>query len=116
MSYSQEIYDAVRSRISGGDVGQAMEVALRESFGMASNYIESVAQEFRSAAWEHQRPSAIYRPALSIDGDQWCALYGSDIQSGVVGFGDTPEAAMADFDKSWRLPIHQQRQDGGEGK
>lgn len=51
-------------------------------------------------------PSYIYRPALSIDGDQWCALYGADLQNGVAGFGDSPEDAYADFDKNWyrKLP------------
>jgi len=46
-------------------------------------------------------PSAVYRPKLSIDGNQWCALYGSNLQEGVVGFGESPAAAMRDFDKSW---------------
>lgn len=50
----------------------------------------------------YQAPSAIYRPAISKDGDQWCALYGDNLQDGVAGFGDTPELAMADFDKNWR--------------
>lgn len=59
-----------------------------------------------SAAGQHERPSAIYRPALSIDGNQWCALYGDDLQSGVCGFGDSPQDAMRDFDKNWcaKLP------------
>lgn len=47
-------------------------------------------------------PSVLYRPALFPDGTQWCALFGSDLASGVAGFGDTPEAAMAAFDKAWR--------------
>lgn len=49
----------------------------------------------------HNCPSAVYRPALSIDGDQWCALYGTDLQSGVAGFGDSPELAMQDFNREW---------------
>lgn len=47
-------------------------------------------------------PSVLYRPALSLDGDQWCALYGDNLQDGVAGFGDTPEAAMCDFNRAWR--------------
>lgn len=54
-----------------------------------------------SAFAGHGAPSAIYRPALSIDGNQWCALYGDNIQDGVAGFGDSPALAMADFDKAW---------------
>lgn len=46
-------------------------------------------------------PSAVFRPRLFIDGTQWCALYGEDIQSGVAGFGKSPGAAMFDFDVNW---------------
>lgn len=31
------------------------------------------------------------------DGDQWCALYGVDLQAGIAGFGNTPFLAMADL-------------------
>jgi len=31
------------------------------------------------------------------DGNQWCALYGEDLQSGIAGFGNTPFLAMADL-------------------
>jgi hypothetical protein len=31
---------------------------------------------------------------LYPDGNQWCALWGDDIQSGVAGFGDTPALAL----------------------
>ncbi|KKN88064.1 hypothetical protein LCGC14_0251360 [marine sediment metagenome] len=46
-------------------------------------------------------PSTIFRPSLSIDGDQWCALYGENLQDGVAGFGDSPAEAMAAFDEAW---------------
>lgn len=48
-----------------------------------------------------QRPSTIYRPVLSADGDKWCALMGEDLQIGVAGFGDTPSAAMEAFDRAF---------------
>ena len=31
------------------------------------------------------------------DGDQWCVLWGEDLQSGVAGFGSTPHKAVLDF-------------------
>lgn len=31
------------------------------------------------------------------DGNQWCALYGEDLQAGIAGFGNTPFLAMADL-------------------
>jgi hypothetical protein len=48
-----------------------------------------------------ERPSARLKPAVFRDGDQWCALYGLDLQSGVAGFGDTEELALIDFDARW---------------
>ncbi|WP_440110239.1 hypothetical protein [Acidovorax sp. BL-A-41-H1] len=105
MDSYQPIFDAVRSRISGGDVGQAIENVLRESFGMAHHVMQGVANEYASAAIEQQRPSAIFRPVLSIDGNQWCALYGDDLQNGVAGFGDNPDKAMRDFDAQWLKPL-----------
>jgi hypothetical protein len=57
--------------------------------------------------YERGRPSNIYRPVLSIDGNQWCALYGKNLMEGVAGFGDSPAEAYLDFDKQWteKLPI-----------
>ena len=46
-------------------------------------------------------PAAIYKPKISIDGNQWCVLYGKDLQDGVAGFGDSPEKAMQDFNSNW---------------
>lgn len=101
----QAIYDAVRSRISGGNISDAVDPALREAFGMANHHLSVVAQEYTSAAHEQQRPSVLFRPSLTIDGNQWCALYGDDLQSGVAGFGDSPALAMYDFDKSWNAKL-----------
>lgn len=104
MSDYQAIYDAVRSRISNGDIGAAVEAVFREA--NISHYIECaftvIGYEFASAASYYSRPSAIYRPTIKMDGKSWCALYGENLQDGVAGFGDTPELAMADFDKNWK--------------
>jgi hypothetical protein len=51
-----------------------------------------------TAAYEHKRPSAVFRPTLSADGDMWCALLGDNLQIGVAGFGKTPAEAMTNFD------------------
>lgn len=55
--------------------------------------------------YERMRPSAIFRPGLSIDGNKWCALYGLNLQDGVAGFGDSPADAMSDFDSEWEKPL-----------
>lgn len=46
-------------------------------------------------------PHVTMRPAIFPDGNQWCALYGADLQVGIAGFGDTPALACAAFDKAW---------------
>jgi hypothetical protein len=52
-------------------------------------------------SWQWQRPSVLMRPRIFIDGNQWCALYGENLQDGVAGFGDSPDAAMCAFDAEW---------------
>lgn len=100
MDSYQAIYDAVRSRISGGDVsGTLRDVAFQAlDFSHARMMLQ---QEISTVGYEMARPSAIYRPSLGIDGTKWCALYGEDLMHGVAGFGDTPAEAMADFDQVW---------------
>ena len=59
----------------------------------------------QESASEHARPSAVFRPSISVDGNQWCALYGDNLQDGVAGFGDSPADAMADFDRNWKAKL-----------
>lgn len=40
-------------------------------------------------------------PTLSKDGDQWCALYGNNIQDGIVGWGHTPAQALSSFNSEF---------------
>jgi hypothetical protein len=65
------------------------------------HHAQQTAQQFQFAAYELQRPSTIYKPSLKIDGNEWCALYGENLQDGVAGFGKSPHEAMHDFDKNW---------------
>ena len=95
----QAIYDAVRSRIVGADIGCAVENAIRE---MNISHLVSMAFScVHSAAASYEEPCSIYRPKLFVDGNLWCALYGEDLQNGVAGFGDSPYLAMQDFNKNW---------------
>lgn len=111
MSDYQAIYDAVRSRISGGNIGEVVSDAARQAFDISHTVaclyqdFSLAAQHLTEAALQHQRPSAVYRPQLSLDGNQWCALYGDNIQEGIAGFGDTPELAMRQFDEEWLKAI-----------
>jgi hypothetical protein len=63
-----------------------------------SHYLDNAA---RRAVLQLSRPSSIWKPVLSRDGNRWCALYGENIQEGVSGFGETPDAAMRQFDIHW---------------
>ena len=54
---------------------------------------------------ELNRPSTLYKPRLFIDGNQWCALMGDNLQDGVAGFGKSPAEAYADFDRRWNTGI-----------
>ncbi len=98
----QAVYDAVRSKLGHCDIAGAAAEAFSLQIQGLSFAIEGIRYEIVSTISMYQEPSAIYRPVLSKDGDQWCALYGEDLQMGCAGFGDTPEKAMAAFDKAWR--------------
>lgn len=102
MSYSQEIYDAVRSKISGGDIGGAVSEIARNAFDISWEK-DAVKTEFLNVAYEWQRPSVVFKPTISQDGNAWLAILG-DLPTGVVGAGNTPAEAMADFDKAWHRP------------
>lgn len=107
MSEYQAVYDAVRSRIGGIDIGDIVQSAFRDA--QLGHFIERAANAVIEAGVATQEcstaPSAVYRPALSIDGNQWCALYGDNLQDGVAGFGDSPALAMADFDNNWKASL-----------
>lgn len=103
METYQPIYDAVRSRIGNGDIGAAVEAAMRDA--NFAHHAEMAANAVHCAAAEYERPSVMFRPKVFIDGDQWCALYGENLQDGVAGFGDSPAKAMWDFDRSWQKDL-----------
>jgi hypothetical protein len=103
MDSYQPIYDAVRSRISGGDVGSAVQAALRDA--NLNHYADMASRAAQEAANEASRPSVLMRPTISRDGNMWCALYGEDLVNGVCGFGESPYLAMYAFDRAWETKI-----------
>lgn len=107
MDSYQAIYDAVRSRISGGNIGEAVADVVRQSFDISMT-VERLRCDFSLSAEEHaqtareaRRPFVLLKPKLYPDGNMWCALYGENIQEGVAGFGETPEKAAQAFDLAW---------------
>lgn len=83
----QATYDAVRSKISNGDIGGAIETAIRDM--NLSHYAEMAGYAAQEAACEYARPSVVYKPTISIDGNQYSVLYGENLQDGCAGFGDS---------------------------
>jgi hypothetical protein len=108
MDNYQAVYDAVRASIRNGDIGHAVENAIGNagiSFQaqMASNMIQA-------AAAQYERPSVLYRPRLFISSGKWCASYNEmpynkAFTTSLIGIGDSPAEAMADFDKKWHAKI-----------
>ncbi len=108
MEAYQPIYDAVRSRLSNGDIGAAVQDALRAA--NLEHYASVAAENVRACAAdvaaEQIRPSVLYRPTLircrhGISEDlTWCATLGEPGQS-LNTYGPTPDAAMRAFDKAW---------------
>ena len=96
----QAIYDAVRSRISGGNISEAIRDVAFHAFDI-SHMKAMLQQDFSIAAQEMQRPSVLFKPSIALDGNMYCALYGEDLMQGCAGFGETVEAAMRDFDTNW---------------
>lgn len=75
---------------------------------LAMNAIARAADAWQQAAYiaenywhDMNKPSIKLRPSVYPDGDQWCVLYGENLQHGVCAFGDTPEKAMQAFDAEW---------------
>lgn len=71
----------------------------------ASFAIEQIRQRIEDCAGDVARaliaPHLIYKAVLCKDGNQWCWLYGPNLQEGIAGFGDTPALAAQAFDAAW---------------
>lgn len=74
---------------------------------------EQVANRFCELASSIDRPSVIFRPKLSMDGNKWIALYGDNLQVGVVGVGESPGEAMYHFDLAWGKRVTEQHRHVG---
>lgn len=44
---------------------------------------------------------AMLKPSIQKDGNQWCVLYGENIQTGIAGFGNTPHSAILAFNAAF---------------
>lgn len=89
----QAIYDAVRSRISGGNVGEIVADACRNAFDI-SHMKAILQQDFSVAAQEMARPCVLFKPELKFDRDVWEVTLGD-----IYATGATPAEAMSSFDQ-----------------
>ena len=48
---------------------------------------------------------SMLKPEIKRDGNQWCVLFGKDLQSGVAGFGDSIHQAAMDFNSQFYKKI-----------
>ena len=68
------------------------------------NYHDNEASSINSQTMQEQSEFnlfAILKPSLQKDGNQWCVLYGEDLQVGIAGFGNSPHLAIMDFNAQW---------------
>ena len=79
---------------------QAIYDAAFQQFDI-SYLIQQASNAITNVELEHVRPSVLFRPKVSLDGNQWCALYGDNLQEGVAGFGRSPSEACYAFDLEW---------------
>ena len=77
-----------------GGYSDATDISAAEARFQAALFMEQ-------AAMECIRPFYLLKPRIHMDGNQWCVVYGEDLQSGVAGFGNSPAKASLDFDKNW---------------
>jgi hypothetical protein len=104
MDTYQPIYDAVRSRISNGNIAEAVIEAIRPTLNIQYSLdcvVSNISLAAENVRSEMQRPFVLLRPRMFPEGNQWCALYGDNIHDGVCAFGDTPAQAAIQFDIEW---------------
>ena len=78
-----------------------MDQWIQEQFSRTLSNVEETCREINATQYESRRPFFMLKPKVMPDGNQWCALYGENLQEGVAGFGDTPEKAAIQFDIEW---------------
>jgi len=72
-----------------------IEVAFGNTFYNAAIAWQQSAWDIRE---EYCRPCVVFKAKITLDGSKYCCLLGENLQEGVAGFGDTPQAACHDFD------------------
>lgn len=74
---------------------------LEHYLGRISEHLSDISENVRRDSFFKKSACVAFGAKLSVDGNQFCFLLGDDLQSGIAGFGDTPSAAMLDFDSNF---------------
>jgi len=79
----------------------------RDEMNRRSNWDDQIKQSELGAAIEREEMNlfSLLKPTVSIDGNQYCVLYGENIQEGICGFGNTIMEAIRSFNKEWNKGI-----------
>lgn len=75
--------------------------------------METIHEDYLAASLRYQTAQeqnefnlvAMLKPEIKKDGNQWCVLYGDNLQVGIAGFGDSPHLAVMDFNFQWHKSI-----------
>jgi hypothetical protein len=66
------------------------------------DYAAAAVEQMKHYCVEHPgSPSAVRRPQLFFRGDLWIALFGPNVEEGIVGIGSTVRAALRAFDTQY---------------
>lgn len=71
------------------------------------NVVHAAAIDESEAAYRRRLWAVVLGLTPKRDGNQWCILYGENLQEGIAGFGGTPDAAMRDFEMKFTDPREQ---------
>lgn len=72
---------------------------------------QDIQNELREWVNDLRRPSVLFGPKLSRDGNQWCVLLGDNLQEGCAAFGPSPEIAFWNFDLEFIKEIRKTNQE-----
>ena len=94
-------YDPARS--------QMLLIAAEEESRACTEHLERE----KSLTVELLRPFRLMKTRIFADGNEWCVLYGENLQDGVSGFGSSPEEASRNFDLAWHARMCGDAKKGG---
>ena len=63
--------------------------------------MEHQSRSMTNALQEEYVMFSLLKPMIIQDGNQWCVLYGDNLQEGICGFGDTPHKAVMAWNCAW---------------